>query len=358
MSVYIQHKAILDNLHQAVILVNRQLHVLYLNPAAEAMLGYTVKKAINQDFTELVQVDEDFLTLTAQCLKFNTVTSNRAADWSTLGLTERSSIDYTITPFYNDDTALLIEAAPIDHWLKISRAENLKLAHQTGRKIIRGMAHEVKNPLGGIRGAAQLMAKEFQHSNTDAIEFCNIIIEEADRLKNLIDRMLGPNNMPHKKAVNLHELIERVIKIINVNDDKPPLTIERDYDPSMPDIQVDRDQIIQALLNIASNAVTAMDESKTTNPQLTFKTRAIKRHALGQGNATLMASIVIEDNGPGIPKHLADTIFFPMVSGSQSGTGLGLSISQSLIHQHSGSIEYVSHEGATTFTIFLPFAGA
>jgi two-component system nitrogen regulation sensor histidine kinase GlnL len=216
------------------------------------------------------------------------------------------------------------------------------------RSLVRGLAHEIKNPLGGIRGAAQLLEAELL--SNELKEYTQIIIEEADRLQQLVDRMLGPNKLPKKQLLNIHDVIERVRTLVIA--ENPAVEVWRDYDPSIPDLYGDNDQLIQSILNIVKNAVSAL--AKTADPKITLKTRVARQMTLGSKRHKLVAKIQVIDNGPGIPEEIREKIFFPMVTATEGGVGVGLSISQSLINKHNGLIQCESRPGKTVFTIWIP----
>lgn len=249
---------------------------------------------------------------------------------------------------------ILVELAEVDQLLKISR-DSRKVSDEEGfRKLVQGLAHEIKNPLGGIKGAAQLLAKE-AGANGYA-DYLDVIVSEADRLKALVDRLLGsPARLEHE-PVNIHQLLERTRALL-IAESNERIQIVRDYDPSLPELIGDRGQIQQAILNIAKNALEALTESNTPDPEIRLQTRAVRRSvagSLGRQSRTLW-QIRIQDNGPGIPPELNDRLFFPMVSGRAQGSGIGLSISQTIIHRHHGWIEVESKPGRTVFDIILPF---
>jgi len=242
---------------------------------------------------------------------------------------------------------ILVELQQVDNHLRISKEEQLLTQQNTARLLVRGLAHEIKNPLGGLRGAAQLLDLEL--NDPELKEYTQIIIAESDRLQGLMDKMLGPNKLPNKKTLNIHEVLERVRQLVQA-EASGGLIIKSDYDPSIPDIQGDKDQLIQAILNIVKNAVQAV-ESKG---EILIKTRIHRQMTIGRKRHKLTAQIDIVDNGPGINADMMGQIFYPMITGRADGTGLGLSIAQSLINQHSGLIECHSEPGHTVFTIFLP----
>lgn len=246
---------------------------------------------------------------------------------------------------------LLIEILPIDKQRKISQETQQYAQQMAARELIRGLAHEIKNPLGGIRGAAQLLSKEL--TNPAHNEFTDMIIDQADRLRALVDRLLGPNSRPQKRICNLHEIIEKVRSVIAA-DLSYSIHIERDYDPSIPDIYADPDMLQQTLLNIARNASQALKSSKAERPVIGFRTRIERQCVIKGKRHNLCALISIVDNGPGVPPELKDTLFYPMVTSKRKGSGLGLSIAQTLADHHEGKIDVESFPGYTEFTLHLP----
>ncbi|MGD8913083.1 MAG: nitrogen regulation protein NR(II), partial [Candidatus Thiodiazotropha sp.] len=256
--------------------------------------------------------------------------------------------DCTVIPIRSDQyvNEFLVEIQQVDRQLRISREEQLLARNQASRALVRGLAHEIKNPLGGLRGAAQLLERELPHASL--AEYTQIIIEEADRLQNLVDRMLGPNKLPVLKWVNIHQVLERVCSLVQA-ETGPGLEIKKDYDPSIPDLKGDMDQLIQAFLNIMRNGVQAAGPSGVIG----IDTRILRQFTIGNIRHRLVVSVEISDNGPGIPIDLQERVFFPLVSGSE-GMGLGLSISQTLINRHQGLIEFTSKPGDTVFRVLLP----
>ncbi|MEW4939369.1 nitrogen regulation protein NR(II), partial [Acinetobacter baumannii] len=258
-------------------------------------------------------------------------------------------VDYTVSQLNAGKSyhpLLLIELNPIDRMLKISKEENLIQQHQVARQLVRGVAHEIKNPLAGIRGATQLLARSL--NDESYAEFTDIIINEVDRLTNLADTMLGSRQLPSYENVNVHEPLERVRSLI-ANQTKKKIKITRDYDLSLPDVKADRDQLIQVMLNISVNAIQAITE------ELILRTRIQRLVTI---NGVLNRSAVrvdIEDNGPGIPESILESVFYPLVTGRAKGTGLGLSIAQNIMHQHNGMIECQSVPGKTMFSLYLPW---
>lgn len=343
------YKSILDSLTTAVVLVDDELLLCHMNPAAEALMAMSNEGNTGEVITHFFFESEDTeLELRKAAAQGNHYTK-RHATWQLPG-SASITVDYTVTPF-GDYEGLILEIQPMDRLLQISREEMLTTSHETTRNLIRGMAHEIKNPLGGIRGAAQLLARELPNENLS--EYTNVIIDEADRLRNLVDRMLGPNQLPKWQSLNIHEPIERVMSVIRA-EGRDALMIVRDYDPSIPNFEGDKEMLIQALLNIVRNAMQALIESQTHNAVIQIRTRIERHYTIGRKHHPLVCRIDIIDNGPGIPPEMVEHIFYPMISGRPEGTGLGLTISQHLIHQHNGLIECRSEPGQTRFSLYLP----
>ena len=258
-------------------------------------------------------------------------------------------VNCTFTPVIepDGDTTVQLELRQVDHQLRLEQDEHLINQQQATRVLVRGLAHEIKNPLGGLRGAAQLLEREI--GSPELREYTRIIIGEADRLQVLIDRMLGPSSMPQLQLLNIHEILERVRHLVSV-EGGDELKFITDYDPSLPELQADPDQLEQAVLNIVRNAKQAMDGVGT----ITMRTRVLRSFNIGSRKYRLVAQIKIIDNGPGIDADMLNKIFFPMVTSRSDGTGLGLSIAQALISRHEGLIECESEPGKTIFTILLP----
>jgi len=342
---------ILDNLNTVTLLFDEDLKLRYMNPAGEALFQVSARHVIGQDATALIHCPGGM----AQVNLKRALNSGRpfTEREMSLPLTEDRSVtvDCTVIPLSprEGELGLLVELQQIDRQLRISREEQLILQHDATRDLIRGLAHEIKNPLGGLRGAAQLLEQELAGETLK--EYTKIIIEEADRLQSLVDTMLGPNKLPRLASVNIHILLERVRNLVTA-EFGGGITFTRDYDPSIPELLLDSDRIIQALLNIVRNAARAI--SGVSNGEISLRTRILRQFTIGHIRHRLVVQIVIEDNGPGVPKAIQEKVFYPMVSGSDDGMGLGLSISQSLISMHGGLVECESRPGKTEFTVLLP----
>lgn len=344
-------KQILENLSTAVLCLDRSLCLQYMNPAAEMLFEVSVRHMIGNSVELLIHCTEGVTPASLlQALESGHPFTEREVNLP-LPDGKRATVDCTVIPLQEseDDTGLLIEIQQIDRQLRISREEHLLSQHQAAQELIRGLAHEIKNPLGGLRGAAQLLEQELP--DPALYEYTQIIINEADRLKNLVNRLLGPNKLPSLQEVNIHTLLERVRNLVRVESGHQ-LTIIRDYDPSIPDLFVDSDSIIQALLNILRNA--AREIGDEPEGQIILHSRILRQFTIGNRRYRLVAQIGIEDNGPGIPESIREKLFYPMVTASEDGVGLGLTIAQSLINQHGGLVECTSEPGKTLFSVLLP----
>ncbi|MBV4539145.1 MULTISPECIES: nitrogen regulation protein NR(II) [Pseudomonas] len=347
-----QHRLLLDNLTTATLLLNAELRLEYMNPAAEMLLAVSGQRSHGQFISELFTESTEALNSLRQAVEQAHPFTKREAQLTSL-TGQSITVDYAVTPIlHQGQTLLLLEVHPRDRLLRITKEEAQLSKQETTKMLVRGLAHEIKNPLGGIRGAAQLLARELPEDGLR--DYTNVIIEEADRLRNLVDRMLGSNKLPSLAMTNVHEVLERVCSLVEA-ESQGGITLVRDYDPSLPDVLIDREQMIQAVLNIVRNAMQAISgQNELRLGRITLRSRAVRQFTIGHIRHRLVARVEITDNGPGIPAELQDTLFYPMVSGRPDGTGLGLAITQNIISQHQGLIECESHAGHTTFSIFLP----
>lgn len=361
----------LDHQETAVILVSRSFHIEYLNASAQALLNTSAQFAQQTHITELFTDPAMPLAQWEESLNNEVPLANRSAN---LIIKDGSALlaDYRITPILDLDAAL-IELHEMNRLMRIGRDDQSMNAQETSRQLVRGLAHEVKNPLGGIRGAAQLLQRELEKKGPDQqaagaqklnaprttpglnsnplSEYTEVIISEADRLGNLVDRMLGPNQALELAPTNIHKVLLHVSSLIKAESELP-LELRNDFDPSLPDLLADYDSLVQALLNIMRNAVQAL--GKTDNPTIRLKTRSVRQFTIGTVRHRLVLRLDIVDNGPGIPPEIYDRIFYPMISGRPEGTGLGLAITQTIIGQHTGLLEVESRPGQTCFSVYLP----
>lgn len=350
------HKRLLDNQKTGVVVLDKDLRLLYLNVAAENLLEISFRKA-NMLFIGdvLIKAAEDIGEMQTALNNNSSFTKRQAQLQLMHGKTVDA--DYTITPFEDDgEQRALLEITSLEHSYRISREESLNSTHATTRELVRGLAHEIKNPLGGIRGAAQLLAAELD--SEELADYTNVIIEEADRLHKLVDRLVGSRQPLKMEPINVHEVLERVRALVQAEVSGNSIDLIRDYDPSIPPVLADSSQLIQAMLNIVRNAMQALFSPKVEHNlgRIYLRTRVLRNATIGAKFHRLVACIKIIDNGPGIKPEIIDSIFYPMISGRAEGTGLGLSITHSIINQHKGLIECESRPGATCFTVLLPVA--
>lgn len=358
----IDYRLLVDNLATAVLLVDNQLNIFYMNSSCEALFDMSLLRAQGQPVLNILEAPGDSFNTHEALL--NSLQSGQAYTRREATITinfKDVHVDYSVARLSTGKSyhpLLLIELNAIDRMRKISKEENLIQQHQVARQLIRGVAHEIKNPLGGIRGATQLLARSL--NDPEYAEFTDIIISEVDRLRNLADTMLGSRQLPSYEPVNIHEPLERVRSLI-INQTKKKINIIRDYDLSLPDVHADRDQLIQVMLNISVNAVQAMTENKSfytdsqSQPELTLRTRVQRLITINGITHRSVIRVDIEDNGPGVPEDILESVFYPLVTGRAKGTGLGLSIAQNIMHQHSGMIECQSIPGQTIFSLYIPW---
>lgn len=340
-------QTILDNMHSAVVVISSDLHIVYMNPSAEMMFQISAKRAKQRPIQELIVDEPEFFSRINSSLQTRHPFSAYEDDLA-VRTGQSLAVDYMASPIEYGEagSCLLLEFVSRGRHRKLAHEKHLLDQSEASRSLLRGLAHEIKNPLGGIRGAAQLLEREF--SNDQDREFTHVIIREADRLKQLVDRMLGPRDIPNKSLLNIHQILEHVRSLVQVEANH--INFIADYDPSLPDIYGDESMIIQAILNITRNAIKEVPE----DGEITFRTRPLRHYTIGENAYPLVAKIDIIDNGPGIPEELREKLFLPMVTGHAEGTGLGLSIAQTLINQHNGLIEFTRSSGHTVFTLLLP----
>ena len=332
-------------------LVDGSFSICDLNPAAENILDVSRRRARGESILKLVGDDPEFGSILFKVLETGDNYANEFRLPPTEVNTRERILDCRVSPAEIGKARLLIELADVTRRSRISRENALLIQHGAGRKMVRQLAHEIKNPLGGIRGAAQLL--ERQLPDAEQREYTEVIISETDRLAGLVDTLLGPGGPPNKEPLNVHELLEYVVRLIEAENDER-LDIRREYDPGLPEIALDRAQMVQAFLNVVQNAVAALDGHGC----ITLKTRATHNFTIGEVRHRVVATIAIEDDGPGIPPELQDTIFYPLVTSRNEGTGLGLPAAQELISRHDGLIEFESRPGRTVFLIRLPLGQA
>jgi two-component system, NtrC family, nitrogen regulation sensor histidine kinase GlnL len=343
----------LDLLATAVMLIDENERVRYMNPAAENLFGLSSR---NAEGTPIESIFKGSVELPAAIGYARD--NNASYTEHDLTLTANGSgalhLSCTVTPVEANaatpEGGFLIEFRHIEQQLKIAREERMLDQSQANRELIRNLAHEIKNPLGGIRGAAQLLDRELERPGLH--EYTQVIMKEADRLQLLMDRLLTPHRLPQRAPVNIHEVLERVRSVILA--EFSGLAIKRDYDTSLPAVEGDREQLIQATLNIARNAAQAIAASAMERGEITLLTRVARQVTLARKRYRHAIDLRIIDNGPGIPDELQERIFYPLVSGRDGGSGLGLTLAQNFISQHHGTVTFESAPGKTFFSILLP----
>jgi len=340
---------LLDSLATGVLVFDHELRLRAINSAAEALLSISARKAAGLRADQILPYAPVMAEAIARSLEHRQPLTEReihigSPDFGDQGMI----IDCTVTPLLEgpQPAEVLVELINVDRLHKIVREENLIAQQSVTTALLRGMAHEVKNPLGGIRGAAQLLEREL--TSEAHREYTRIIIGEVDRLKKLLDRMLLSESLTHKVRVNIHEILEHVRNLLQV--EATGIAFTRDYDPSLPEVDVDRDQVVQAILNIVKNAVQAVHEGG----EIILRTRAERQFTIGGHRHKVVIRCDVIDNGPGIPPELLGQIFYPMITGRAEGTGLGLAIAHSLVHRQGGMIECNSRPGRTQFCVILP----
>ncbi|PHR79962.1 MAG: nitrogen regulation protein NR(II) [Colwellia sp.] len=343
----LQYQQTLANqLVTAVLILDQNLTICYVNPAAEALLIKSLYKLYGASFeliftnTSISKYRLEQLLATGQEFTDSDIFIQFNKSHPFTAEITASAVEFDRVPH------VLLEFKQIDQQKKISLEVFQQQQWISARDLIKGLAHEIKNPLGGLRGAAQLLSKEL---NADQQEYTDMIIEQADRLTNLVDRLLGPNQLPQMQHHNIHSVLEKVYQVISYSNEHK-IIIKRDYDPSIPLINCDQEKIQQAVLNIVNNAIQAIEK----HHHITLRTRIASNKTLNGKLIKLAVKISIIDDGPGIPTKIQDTLFYPMVSGRSNGTGLGLSIAQTLIKQHNGKLYCHSRPGHTEFVILLP----
>jgi two-component system nitrogen regulation sensor histidine kinase GlnL len=336
----------LEYLATAVILLDDESRIAYINPAAENLFDVSGNNLHGLPLQQVFTHTEQLASAMQQAVHNN---ASYIEHDLTLGTHARGKLHLrcAATPLQFTRRYLLLEFHPMDRPLKLAREEQMLDQTQANRLLLRNLAHEIKNPLGGIRGAAQLLEQELEKPALR--EYTQVIVQEADRLRSLMEKLLAPQNASHYSALNIHEVLERVRSVV-LAEMPEGLTIQRDYDISLPALVGDKEQLIQVMLNIVRNAAQAMEGSGL----IVLRTRIARQVTLIKRRHRLAVMVQIIDNGPGIPPELQDKVFYPLVSGRADGHGLGLTLAQDFVSQHHGMIEFDSEPGRTRFTVLLP----
>jgi two-component system, NtrC family, nitrogen regulation sensor histidine kinase GlnL len=338
----------LDLLATAVLLLDRALTIVYANAAAENLFELSKKQIAGRRPGEIFVDPGSLLDAVAKAVAGGASYTEQELELTVPGK-PKLHLTCTVTPIDVRGATLLLEFRHIDQQLKIAREERMQEQQQANRELIRSLAHEIKNPLGGIRGAAQLLERELDRPQL--IEYTQVIIGEADRLRSLVNRLLTPHRVPSYRRTNIHEIAVQVKGVVQA--EFPHVAFVSDFDTSLPEFDADAEQLTQAVLNIVRNAAQAV-ATTTKGPEVRLTTRVARGVTLAKKRHRLALALSVTDNGPGVPEALRDRIFFPLVSGREGGSGLGLTIAQTFVAQHQGTIECESVPGCTVFTILLP----
>jgi two-component system nitrogen regulation sensor histidine kinase GlnL len=356
--------AAFDLLATLVALVTRDGRVLHANATFENLLGVPRRALLGTCLSEWL-TEPRALRETLDAVAANRVATHRfeaalkrpspVGAGPAAGPVELMPV-HVIVNQTDSDERVLVELIEIEQQTRQDREERAASQAEANKELVRNLAHEIKNPLGGIRGAAQLLEMEFDDSQRELTEYTQVVIAEADRLQALVDRLLAPHRHAHVVAdVNIHEVVERVRSLLAAEYPRG-IVFRRDYDTSIPEFRGDREQLIQAVLNVARNACQAMAEriAGSGDARLVFRTRIARQVTIGKQRWRLALELHIEDNGPGVPESIRDRIFYPLVTGREGGSGLGLTLAQTFVQQHQGTIECTSAPGRTVFTVLIP----
>ncbi|MEO1896343.1 MAG: nitrogen regulation protein NR(II) [Cycloclasticus sp.] len=340
---------VMEQLSIGIVVFNKNNGLVYMNNAAEELLDISARQAAGLQAEQLFDTPSfNIQKGLTRCREEGVKLTEHVVSISgTRKVRSRVSLSMTaIADGSGHEGNVLVEIMDFNHYLQIGQEEQLLSQNELATDMLRGLAHEIKNPLGGIRGAAQLLSKELDEQYD---EYIQVIIEEADRLTTLLNRMLGSSALPNHQETNIHVIMERVRQLVEAEVSEN-ITIRSDYDPSIPEIRADKDQLIQALLNVVRNASQALETGGT----IVLKTRIQRNFTIGDETYKLAIKIDVIDDGPGIPEGMQTKIFYPMVTGRAEGTGLGLSIAQTNVQRHNGIIEVNSQPGRTVFSTILP----
>ncbi|MCF1427903.1 MAG: nitrogen regulation protein NR(II) [Shewanella sp.] len=344
---------LLNHMVTAVLVIDQQLQTHYANTAAEQLFGLGCHKLTQAPLTEMCQqLGVEMHRLQDAVVQAQGLTINTAA---LISLDSRQhAVDITLVPLEQSPLPHvsgplgLLELRQVDQQKRIHQQLSQDAQQQAAQFLVRNLAHEIKNPLGGLRGAAQLLSRELHEPHLQ--EFTGMIIEQADRLRALVDRLLGPQRPTPHSMHNIHQICDKVLQLARLTS-ADEIELKRDYDPSIPDMLMDADQLQQALLNIVQNALQALESQ---GGEICIRTRTRHQVTVGSVRHRLVLELSVTDNGPGIPPELMDTLFYPMVTGKQTGSGLGLSIAHNIARLHGGRIDCESIAGHTAFTLLLP----
>lgn len=371
--VHDQHSAaqitptLANQLTSAVLVLDANLNVCYANAAADAVFSGSSRRLIGAPIDSHLRYSSFDMNLLRNVANNHQSLADSDVSWVFHdGKAITVELNASVAHFPELRNSVLLEIRQVDLIRRINQEQAQQHQREAAQQLVRGLAHEIKNPLGGIRGAAQLLHSEL--ASAEQREFTQLIMAQSDRLRNLVDRLLGPNRPSARSAQNIHAILQRVLDVVQLelrrSNPVCEVVIHKDYDPSLPDLYISGDQIEQVLLNLVQNALDALrgraskEGGDSHEKQLVIRTRVSHQETIYGKRYRQCALISVQDNGPGVAADLKDTLFYPLVTGREGGTGLGLSIAQSLVHQHAGKIEVSSRPGHTEFTVVLPYVDA
>jgi two-component system nitrogen regulation sensor histidine kinase GlnL len=348
--VIARHLRSLDLLATAVVILDQELRVVHINQPAEVLFGASSRLLEGSYLLEVLDVAEEVEEMLNQASSQMFESKRLQCDWQ-LPMRGSVELDSTVSVHLEvEGVVLSLELREIAQQRKADREVHQADLTHANKELLRNLAHEIKNPLGGVRGAAQLLDRELP--SDELREYTQVIIKEADRLQGLVDQMLAPHRrLRVMESVNIHEVCERVRSLMLAEFPKG-LAIKRDYDISIPDLRGDREQLIQVVLNVVRNAAEAL----AGEGEIVLCSRIARQVTISKKRCRLALDLHVIDNGPGIPEELRERVFYPLVSGRPQGHGLGLTLAQSYVHQHGGLIDVESRPGRTDFLIRIPIA--
>ncbi|MFO1454735.1 MAG: nitrogen regulation protein NR(II) [Steroidobacteraceae bacterium] len=340
---------LLDALATGIVVLDSQLCVVYANVAAQNLLAMSFNQARGRPFSDLFSESNGMIATLKRARDTGDTYSEREVSVRPAATPRETRVlDITMTPLDGmTGTQLLLELSDETQRTRLTRESELRARLDGSRMMTRQLAHEIRNPLGGLRGAAQLLEREL--GTPSLREYTQVIIGEADRLTALVDSMAGPKVLPQKQRMNVHEICEHVHHLLR-GEARASVAVDRDYDPSVPDGEFDKNQLVQAMLNIARNAMQAVGD----RGRIVLRTRVVSNASIGLDRHRLAVRIEVEDDGPGVPDSIRDSLFYPLVTGRPNGTGLGLAVAQEIVTRNGGAIEFQSEPGRTVFAIQLP----
>jgi two-component system nitrogen regulation sensor histidine kinase GlnL len=338
----------LEQLATSVVLIDDNYRIKYINSSAEILFQVSLKKVINKTIQEIFD-DIDYLEYRIK-KSIDRSSTYKEHECGINVKQKTKTVTFTVTPINNEDYSFILEFVEMDQVLQVAKEERMMLQQKANSELLRNLAHEIRNPLGGIKGSAQLLSDELKNEYTDYIQ---VIISESERLQKLMDKLLSPHKIPKFEKHNIHETLEKLRNTLSSQ--YPKIKFVRDYDISIPEISCDSDKIYQALFNIVKNAAEAITDGKEDkNQEIIMKTRPERKVIFHKKLHRTVVNISIQDNGPGIPVEKIEEIFFPLVTLKTSGTGIGLSLSQNFITLHNGIIDVTSEPSQTVFKVLLP----